>query len=125
MKTTSLFQLLALPATLAFVQLEIVATEGVEGMKVAAKGDIPKIQITGADTYEKDGLRCLDDNHKWTSECQNRPKHRKSGESYFTDVPKDPQPFTIAIQEQQDQKDDGMRSVSYQSCRIAYTDTTV
>ena len=94
-------------------------------MKVAAKGDEARIQVTGADTYEKDGLRCLDDNHKWTSECQDRPKHRKIGESYFTDVPKDPQPFTIAIQEQQNQKDEGMRSVSYQSCRIACTDTTV
>jgi hypothetical protein len=70
MKSTSLIQLLFLPATLAFVQLEIVVKEDVYGYKVAAKGEESDFGVTDADTYEKDGLRCLNSNSKWTTECQ-------------------------------------------------------
>jgi hypothetical protein len=125
MKSTTLIQLIALPTTLAFVQLNIVVKEGVEGYKVAAKGEEAEFWVTGANAYEDEGLMCMDSSHGWTSECQDGTKHRKLGESHFTDVPEGPQPFTVAIQQPQDQKDRGIQSVSYPLSCIAYTDTKV
>jgi hypothetical protein len=114
MKSITLIQLLALPATLAFVQLNIVIREDLSDIKVAVKGEEDEIKITSADDYKEEGAGCIDSNYKWTTlDCQDRPKHQKIGQSKFADTPEASQPFTIFLDHPVNDREDGIRSVGY------------
>ena len=116
MWSINLIQLLALPTTLAFVQLDIILKGDVYGVKMAAKGEGTEFSVTDAEIYKGEGLRCLNSNHEWTTDCPgDQPKHKQIGQSYFTDAPKDPQPFTISVDQPSDQRQTGMQSVSCKS----------
>lgn len=120
MRSINLIQLLALPTTLAFVQLDIILKDDVFGVKMAAKGEETEFSVTDAETYKGEGLRCLNGNHEWTTDCpDDQHKHKQIGQSYFTDAPKDPQPFTISVDQPSDQRQTGMQSVSGKlSCEL-------
>jgi hypothetical protein len=120
MKSMTLIQLLALPTTLAFVQLDIILKGDVYGVKVAAKGEESEFLVTDAETYKGEGVRCLNSSHGWTTDCpDDQPQHKQIGQSYFTDIPKDPQPFTLAVDQPSDNREKGMQSVSYKlSCDL-------
>ena len=102
MKSTTLVQLIALPAVLASfaAELTIVVRDNVYGASVVGKAD-PSGEVITMDSGTPgidQNLKCVLDDSTWSSEgekCQQRPMYRQIGYFNFSEPTKDPRPFVI------------------------------
>jgi hypothetical protein len=98
MKAAIVLQLIALPAILAKVTVQVVSVPVWLPVTVDGKSESDGEEIRMKPSmYGKDGqvLRCLDENYAWTESCAGRDSYVKVAEFNFDEKTKDPRPFTV------------------------------
>jgi hypothetical protein len=100
MKSTTLVQLIALPATLAanFAELYVLAGADDPGMRVTGKKD-PDAEVTQMNSSTPgfdQNIQCLLDDGTWSRwGCLEKPMYRQVGQFNFPKVTEDPRTFVV------------------------------
>jgi hypothetical protein len=98
MKTSIIIQLIALPAIMAKLTIQIVSKPMYTNAKVEAMRTANEaVTTTDTSMFGDAGkvAQCLDDNNVWTTDCSDEPKYLKIGELYFDEDTEIPRPFKV------------------------------
>jgi hypothetical protein len=98
MKTSVIIQLLALPAIMAKLTIQIVSKPMYTNAKVEAMRTANEaVTTTDASMFGEAGkvAQCLDNSNVWTTDCPDEPKYLKIGELYFDEDTVNPRAFKV------------------------------
>lgn len=103
MKASVIIQLIALPAIMAKLTIQIVTKSTNVNAKVTGiRAEGEEATTTDASTFGDDGkvAKCLDDKRAWTEDCPEKPTYIKIGELSFEGDTKDPRPFNVTMDQE-------------------------
>lgn len=86
MKAAVIIQLIALPAIMAKLTIQIVGNPTWTDAKViGVRNEGEAEETTDASDFGREGevARCLDNNYAWTEDCAGKPSYLKIGELNF------------------------------------------
>jgi hypothetical protein len=98
MKTTTILQLLALPAIFAKFTVQIVTEATAKDVEVWGKRESDgEVMMMNHTAFGDDGTipRCLDKDFKWTTSCPNQLTYLQSGELNFAVKTTEPRDLTV------------------------------